>query len=1181
MLRHTLTFLFAYSQILLATVVSPVQWVEDFGPTMDQQYYIFEGSAIVANEAVQLSPDAVNQAGRLMCSQAYDLTRFSLSFSFKIEGAPANGDGIVCFWHPSQTPPMSYGASMGWGPDSTGVGIKIDTYENAWDNGPYRIALIRNGVTDIISDFDFPAMVDGNWHTLGITKVSDIIAVEVDGNQVISSPVIHTFDGGYFFLSAGTGTYSDNHWIDNIFLQVDQDPCQQTDLPFIDNFDSPELDSCWSWVREDTSRWSLTERPGWMRIYTTQGNVEGVHNVLLRAKPIGNFEFETRVNITPTHDYHGAGLICYQDDNNWFYIARQKSDAQKVQVLGRDGGAVSGNEFDSVDASFVYLRIRVESGLLTAMWSLDHRQWSSMITRSYSWSGGNGWQIGLLSLSGGNNAPEIPADFEYLKADVSIDTVVCGNVSGVWDSTASPYYVNCDVTVPAGQTLEIRPGVEVLFTGHYKFNVLGNLQAIGTEQDSIVFTRAFPTEESRGWGLRFSHSEGISRLEYCLMQHGKTGNTGQVEEVTGGAIFIDSSVVDIDRCSFKNNTAISKGGAIYIEHGDGGSITNSVFHDNEQTLGTSTDWEVTAGALQITYSDTFLIQNCSFVFNQSAHSGGAIGIVMSGNSCVMNNCEITSNIAYWDGGGIQMTNAEPTISNCSISNNTATRHGGGISCITSLPLIQNCAIDGNSAGQQGGGMRSAGGSIQRCLITNNTAGTNGGGICMVPNNTPHFENCTIYGNSAANQGGGILRANSYNKNLIVWGNFATTCAGMTPSDVGTTYSDIQGGYPDVGNIDTDPMFIDAPNGDFHLQANSPCIDTGDPTSPLDPDGSRADMGAFPYSGPRLRVTSPDGGESWTLLDSSVLQWIGTGFDGTVVIEINRDYPSGDWDTLAFDTPNDSVETVFVEEPISDHCRVRISSLETGFTDVSNADFAIVPSSGYLAMVRSSQPNTALLSWNAGTMECPNAIQETFRLKNFGSASINVFRPEETPTAEFSRVTACPSSFTLLHGQVSSCDLTLSFTPESDGNYLDSMRIRTNASNGTNGALWIPLTGSQTTTPASPNVTIFVQGNDALLRWSPIVESVGQCPITATGYLVFYSPTQAGPFYYHGFTTDTSYTHTRVVQYNFGMYYHVYATIEPLMMLSELPDFDVNRLMTEDDVLGVLRQRGVTFKRVDE
>jgi hypothetical protein len=34
------------------------------------------------------------------------------------------------------------------------------------------------------------------------------------------------------------------------------------------------------------------------------------------------------------------------------------------------------------------------------------------------------------------------------------------------------------------------------------------------------------------------------------------------------------------------------------------------------------------------------------------------------------------------------------------------------------------------------------------------------------------------------------------------------------------------------------------NGDFTLQLNSPCIDAGDPNSPLDPDGTIADMGAF-------------------------------------------------------------------------------------------------------------------------------------------------------------------------------------------------------------------------------------------------------------------------------------------------------------------------------------------------
>ena len=31
-----------------------------------------------------------------------------------------------------------------------------------------------------------------------------------------------------------------------------------------------------------------------------------------------------------------------------------------------------------------------------------------------------------------------------------------------------------------------------------------------------------------------------------------------------------------------------------------------------------------------------------------------------------------------------------------------------------------------------------------------------------------------------------------------------------------------------------------------LQPNSPCIDAGDPNSELDPDGTRADMGAFYY-----------------------------------------------------------------------------------------------------------------------------------------------------------------------------------------------------------------------------------------------------------------------------------------------------------------------------------------------
>jgi hypothetical protein len=41
-----------------------------------------------------------------------------------------------------------------------------------------------------------------------------------------------------------------------------------------------------------------------------------------------------------------------------------------------------------------------------------------------------------------------------------------------------------------------------------------------------------------------------------------------------------------------------------------------------------------------------------------------------------------------------------------------------------------------------------------------------------------------------------------------------------------SYSNVQGGWPGIGNLNADPLFLNPGAGDFRLAAGSPCIDAG-------------------------------------------------------------------------------------------------------------------------------------------------------------------------------------------------------------------------------------------------------------------------------------------------------------------------------------------------------------------
>jgi len=63
--------------------------------------------------------------------------------------------------------------------------------------------------------------------------------------------------------------------------------------------------------------------------------------------------------------------------------------------------------------------------------------------------------------------------------------------------------------------------------------------------------------------------------------------------------------------------------------------------------------------------------------------------------------------------------------------------------------------------------------------------------------------------------------------------------------------------PGDGSVFADALFVNPEEHNYRLSVNSPCINAGDPDpSYNDPDGSRNDIGAIPFTGPSLSSRDP-------------------------------------------------------------------------------------------------------------------------------------------------------------------------------------------------------------------------------------------------------------------------------------------------------------------------------------
>jgi parallel beta-helix repeat protein len=286
----------------------------------------------------------------------------------------------------------------------------------------------------------------------------------------------------------------------------------------------------------------------------------------------------------------------------------------------------------------------------------------------------------------------IIAFFSKTSNSLAETDIPAGSVSGLWTKAGSPYRVNGEITIPDGETLTMEPGVDVIFTGHYKFNVQGRLLAMGTREDSITFTAQDPDV---GWhGIRFvntPNANDTSKIVYCSIKNGRA-NTGNDQDRSGGAICIVSfkkvliSNCLIDSNSSEGNPDTTGGGGIALLNAPA-TIVNCEFEANTSVFGT---------AIVIWSSSNALISNNHFHDN----TGHGIINIGAGSAPILVNNLIESNHSTLH-GVVHFSNnsGRAVLMNNTIANNTCA--GGGAIYVGdgSTPLFVNDILYGNTPAQ--------------------------------------------------------------------------------------------------------------------------------------------------------------------------------------------------------------------------------------------------------------------------------------------------------------------------------------------------------------------------------------------------------------------------------------------------------------------------------------------------
>ena len=444
----------------------------------------------------------------------------------------------------------------------------------------------------------------------------------------------------------------------------------------------------------------------------------------------------------------------------------------------------------------------------------DNRHFDEMATSLVGRRG-----IGLaIELSSDPAAAPVPSLVEDCDVSRNDSTFGPGGI-GIYARSLGPVTIRHTTVTENGRTGE---------------NGLGALgSGIFAASDTVVShceIRRNGARSSFGGGL-YSVSDAL-RASDCIIADNQAAEGGGAY----GGIYGD--------CLFEGNTG---GGLCCAEPAQGGGAAratlvrcvlraNRVFQGGFLGGGGASHSDLRECLVEFNYTEE------SFVGDRSGEGGGLY-------ACTAVDCIVRGNSADFGGGVLNCGNQGAPLLRCTIENNVAFDRGGGAVEST----LVDCQVKGNRAGDLGGGVVDS--VLTRCVISGNSATLCGG----VGGSTLNF--CTVTGNRASSEVGGV--GSNGNPMFPFAGFFATINNSIVyanePDNAGSTlgplsddgavaveWSIVQGGWTGTGNLDADGLVTGPFSGNAQLLAGSPAIDSGDPAAPLDPDGSRADMGAIPF-----------------------------------------------------------------------------------------------------------------------------------------------------------------------------------------------------------------------------------------------------------------------------------------------------------------------------------------------